>query len=252
MTANPVIKAVSSISAPIKIFVYGLTGKMGKEIKDLVSLNPTLEICGTSRSAPHVLSSCHVAVDFSHPHALETTLNEAVRQGTPLLIGTTGLSADHEKLIKLTSKRIPIFYTANTSLGIAVLNRLVRIAAQLLDDAYDIEIFETHHRYKVDAPSGTAITLGKSAALGRGIDFQEIFLNPDRSGARAQGTFGFSVQRGGGACGEHKIRFMGDEEVLELSHTSYSRRLLARGALKAALWVKDQKPGLYTMEDMLG
>lgn len=251
---------------PKKIFIYGLTGRMGQEISALINELPEFMLVGgASKSAPQTLLSCDVILDFSHPDALKANLAEAVDAQVPILVGTTGLTAVHRELMEESSEEIPVMYAPNTSLGIAVLKNLVMKAASQLDQHYDIEIFEAHHRHKADAPSGTALELGKAAEYGRMVNSDEILewrrpgksvnLPMDRKGARPVGPIGYAVQRGGGIIGDHSVRFISDEEVVELSHRSLSRRLLARGALRAASWLVDNShghPGYYTMDDILG
>lgn len=235
------------------IFLYGLTGKMGQEIAALVVEDPSFRVVGgSSRTSPSPLLPCAVAIDFSSPASLKFNLQEAIEHRIPILVGTTGLTEEHFSLLQMASQQIPILQTANTSIGITVLNELVKKAAQLLNDTYDIEIVEAHHRHKVDAPSGTAFFLGNAAALGRDIpSWGDSNLSLDRKGLREKGSIGFSVQRGGGVFGEHTVRFMGDEEVVELSHRSLSRKLFARGALQAAQWLIRQPAGLYSMNHVL-
>lgn len=234
-----------------KLFLYGLSGKMGKEITSLIEESSTFSLVGGNSSrTPSPLLPCNVAIDFSLPEALQKHLDEVLALQVPILIGTTGLSAEDEAAIKRASQTIPILKASNTSIGIALLSHLVKKAAQSLDESYDIEIFETHHRQKIDSPSGTAITLASAAAEGRNLDLAASLLPPDRKGLRPVGNIGYAVHRGGGVFGEHSVRFIGDEEVIELNHRSLSRRLFARGALQAARWLILQKPGLYEMRDM--
>jgi 4-hydroxy-tetrahydrodipicolinate reductase len=191
-------------------------------------------------------------MDFSVISAIPTILHLAESMQKPLIIGTTGLTKENLKAVEDTSKSIPILQASNTSFGVAVVAKLAQLAAQLLDETYDVEITEAHHRNKLDAPSGTALSLGKAVAKGRGHTFEALMADMDRAGRRQEGQIGFSVQRGGGIVGEHTIRFMGDDEIVEVSHKGLSRRLFARGAVKAALWLKEQPAGLYTMQNALG
>ena len=195
-----------------------------------------------------------VLVDFSSPDALEATLNACTAARKPVVIGTTGLEERHHWLIDDAAQDIAILQTGNTSLGVNMLAALVREAASRLGDEWDIEIVETHHRMKVDAPSGTALLLGEAAARGRAID---LATHSERgrdgiTGARPHGTIGFASLRGGTVAGDHSVLFAGDGESITLSHRAESREIFARGALKAALWLAGQKPGRYTMADMLG
>ncbi len=249
-----------------KIFIYGLSGRMGKEISSLIEEGGIFTLVGgASNSVPQPFLPCDVVLDFSHPDALEVNLSEAIAAQTPIMVGTTGLADVHQKLLEKASEIIPVMVAPNTSLGIAVLKNLVLKAASQLDQSYDIEIFEAHHRHKVDAPSGTALELGKAAEYGRMVNSDDILewkqpgksvdLPLDRKGPRPAGPIGYAVQRGGGIIGDHSVRFISDEEVIELTHRSLSRRLLARGALRAAAWLVDNshgQPGYYTMDDILG
>jgi 4-hydroxy-tetrahydrodipicolinate reductase len=195
-----------------------------------------------------------VFVDFSAPDALEGHLNQALRAGKPILIGTTGLSPFHQALIDAAAKDVAVLQAANTSLGVNLLSHLVREAAARLGEDWDIEIAEMHHRMKADAPSGTALLLGEAAAEGRGVDLDAV---SDRgrdgiTGARAPGHIGFAVLRGGTVAGEHQVIFAGEHERIELNHRAESRAVFARGALAAARWLAGKPAGLYSMADVLG
>ena len=170
------------------------------------------------------------------------------------MIGTTGLSEADLARLAAAARHAPIVRSGNMSLGVNLLARLVREAAQALGPEYDIEILEMHHRMKVDAPSGTALMLGEAAAEGRGVALED---HTERgrdgvTGARKPGAIGFASLRGGAVVGEHSVIFAGDGERIVLSHHAEDRSLFVRGALKAALWARDRKPGLYSMADVLG
>lgn len=235
-------------------YLFGTTGRMGVEIRSLLSENPVALYCGGSfgQGVEGDDKAADIFIDFSVPSALSSNLEIAQRYRKPVVIGTTGLACDQEELIQKFAQDIPVLRASNTSFGIAVMTKLAQTAAQLLDESYDIEILEAHHRHKMDAPSGTALSLGQAVAQGRGTTLAAAMAYPDRSGRRSPGTIGFSVQRGGGIIGDHQIHFIGDDEILSLSHQGLSRRLFARGAIKAGLWLKGQPPGLYTMQDALG
>ncbi len=226
---------------------------MGKAIQDLAPQYPSLHVVGgTSRSTPELSAQkiadlSDVLVDFSAPECAKDNLEACLKTKKPLLMGTTGLSDQHYQSFQEASRHIPIVVASNTSIGIALLQRLVTMAAQSLDSNFDIEIFETHHRHKVDAPSGTALTLGQAAAQGRNIPHNPFIR---QSGQRQSGEIGYASHRGGAIFGEHTVRFLGDEEVLELKHTALSRLLFARGAIKIALKLVDQKPGFYRVHDL--
>lgn len=194
----------------------------------------------------------NVVIDFTKPKALERHLAAARTEKKALVIGTTGLTKNQFQLIEQTAQQVPIIYASNTSMGITVINVLLRQAAKLLGgEDFDLEISECHHREKEDVPSGTSLTFGKTCAQARGLSEKESFLPLDRVGKRPQGPIGFSVSRGGTKTCEHRISFYGEDEVVELTHRAFSRALFAKGAVRAAQWLVHQKPGLYTMEDVL-
>jgi 4-hydroxy-tetrahydrodipicolinate reductase len=167
-------------------------------------------------------------------------------------VGTTGFDAAARQRLEAAATRVPVLIAANTSLALNVLLELVERAARALPSAYDIEIFEAHHRHKVDAPSGTALALGHAAAAGRGEELPEApALSGSLPGPRAKGGIGFSVARGGDVVGEHAVRFLGPGEQLALTHVATDRAIFARGAVAAAAWLASQHPGLYKMSDFL-
>lgn len=235
-----------------KIFIFGKSGRMGQEICSLLSTHSLAECCGGRSSIGNegLVSDADVLIDFSVPQAIPYILELAVDQKKPLVIGTTGLTAEHMAAIKKAADHIPIIQASNTSLGIALLSKISMEVARVLDESFDIEISETHHRNKIDAPSGTALTLGESVAKGRGLGFDRNVTNPDRRGQRGT-DIGFSVRRGGGVVGDHTVAFIGQDEMIELSHRGLSRRLFAQGAVKAALWLSNRPTGLYSMADVL-
>ena len=193
-------------------------------------------------------------VDFSAPAALESNLHAAVGAGIPILVGTTGLEERHHAAIDSAALAIPVLQTGNTSLGVTLLAHLVKEAAARLGPDWDVEILEMHHRTKVDAPSGTALLLGEAAAEGRGIDFfaPESPARHGHTGPRERGTIGFASLRGGTVAGDHDVIFAGPEEMITLSHRAENRMIFARGAVRAALWLMNQKPDRYTMPQVLG
>ncbi len=195
-----------------------------------------------------------VLVDFSSPAALEATLDACIAAKTPIVIGTTGLEERHHWLIDDAARDIAVLQTGNTSLGVTLLAHLVREAAARLDADWDIEVVEMHHRNKVDAPSGTALLLGQAAAEGRGIDLATCSERgrDGVTGARGHGHIGFASLRGGTVAGDHDVIFAGPEEMITLSHRAENRMIFARGAVRAALWLIHQKPGRYTMPQVLG
>jgi 4-hydroxy-tetrahydrodipicolinate reductase len=169
-------------------------------------------------------------------------------------IGTTGLNPEQTAEIHACAKKVPILWAANMSMGINILQALVEKTAALLDPSYDIEVLEMHHRHKIDAPSGTALALGRSAAAGRKVKLEQVWRKSrdGHTGARPAGEIGFATLRGGEEVGVHTVMFAAAGERLELSHRAFSRETYAAGAVRAALWLQGKKPGLYDMKDVLG
>lgn len=195
-----------------------------------------------------------VLVDFSSVEAVDGHLAAARATGTPLLIGTTGLSDAQHRAIDAAAGEIAVLQTGNTSLGVTLLATLVREAAARLGEDWDVEIVEMHHRHKADAPSGTALLLGEAAAAGRAAPLAELrtAAREGHTGARAPGTIGFAALRGGSVVGDHRVILAGEGERIELAHVAEDRAIFARGAVKAALWLAGQPAGRYTMRDVLG
>lgn len=239
-----------------RIGIIGSEGRMGVAIAAILS-DAGQELAGgiDQGGDPVALAAkSDVLVDFSSPHALEASLDAAIAANAPVVIGTTGLEERHHWLIDSAAESIPVLQTGNTSLGVTLLAHLVRQAAASLGEDWDIEVVETHHRMKVDAPSGTALLLGEAAAAGRGIALEG---NSERgrdgiTGARERGAIGFASLRGGTVAGEHSVLFLSDNERVTLSHSAENRTIFAKGALRAALWLIDQKPGRYGMAEVLG
>lgn len=249
----------------VRIGVLGANGRMGKAIIKHLHDYPDMQLAAVySRSAvpienasllhrdhASVFAQADVVLDFTFPFALEAHLDQAIIAKKPLVVGTTGLSKEQKQLLAKAGHDIPLVYAENTSIGANLMVYLVNHVARFLDESFDIEVLEVHHRHKVDAPSGTALALGRAAARGRNIDF-DSHATLSRSGIRRPQSIGFSAQRGGSVVGEHTISFLGDEEAFDLKHRSFSRDVFVKGALRAAAWVVQQKPGLYTMTDVLG
>jgi len=193
-------------------------------------------------------------IDFTAPVATVAFASLAAKAGKVHIIGTTGLSLADEAKINDAAEKAVIVKSGNMSLGVNLLAALTRRVAKTLDAAFDIEILEMHHNQKVDAPSGTALMLGRVAAEGRGIDLDKHSARSrdGHTGARRAGDIGFAALRGGTVIGEHNVIFAGPAERLELVHKAEDRVIFARGALHAALWARSQKPGLYSMMDVLG
>jgi len=193
-------------------------------------------------------------LDFTVPRATIANVAIAAQRGLVHVIGTTGLSASDDAVINSVASQAVVVKSGNMSLGVNLLAALVKRVAQALDDTFDIEILEMHHKAKVDAPSGTALMLGEAAAAGRGIALEGHAARGRNgiTGARRPGDIGFASLRGGTAAGDHSVIFAGPNERLTLSHHAEDRMLFANGALKAALWARGRKPGLYSMADVLG
>jgi 4-hydroxy-tetrahydrodipicolinate reductase len=193
-------------------------------------------------------------IEFTAPAATVLHAGHAARQRRIHVIGTTGLKADDEAALRDAAKSATIVYAPNMSLAVNILFALTRQVARMLDDEFDVEIIEMHHKHKVDAPSGTALGLGRAAAEGRGVKLIEHarMVREGHVGARRRGEIGFATLRGGDVVGDHTVIFAADGERLELSHKASSRQIFARGAVRAALWAKSKPPGLYTMADVLG
>lgn len=197
-----------------------------------------------------------VVIDASLPDFTAAMAGRLAMAGGPgLVTGVTGLSNEQQKAVEAAARTIPVLQASNFSLGVAVMERLIADAARLLPaDEFDLEIVETHHRRKADAPSGTALMLGRAAARARGeaLDNRAVFARPRTEGARHVGEIGFSAVRGGGVTGEHEARFLAAFEEITLTHRAFDRYIFARGAVEAALWLKGRPAGLYSMQDLLG
>ena len=239
-----------------RIGIIGSAGRMGLALAEAVVAAGEALSGGIDQGGDplELARASDVLVDFSSPHALEANLDAAMAAGVPILIGTTGLAERHHWLCDHAAETVPVLQTGNTSLGINMLAHLVREAAQRLGEEWDIEIVETHHRMKVDAPSGTALLLGAAAAEGRGIALAE---NSERgrdgiTGAREGGAIGFASLRGGSVAGDHTVHFLADNERIALSHLAENRLIFARGALRGAQWLIGKEPGRYQMAAVLG
>ncbi len=226
---------------------------LGRDLGSLVGLEPVGAVVQAGiTEAGH---GADVWMDFTIPSATLLALSMLPGLGVKAaVIGTTGFSDAEESQIKLAAERIAIVKAGNYSLGVNLLEALVREAASRLAVDWDIEILETHHRRKLDAPSGTALMLGNAAAQGRGQSLSDLRAGPydGPDAKREAGKIGFSVRRSGGVIGEHEVTFASDMETVSLSHTALDRAVFAHGAIKAAEWAAAQSPGLYDMSDVLG
>ncbi len=201
-----------------------------------------------------LLGNADGLIDFTSPAATVAFSELLAKRGLVHVIGTTGLSGENDKLIEIAARNIPVVKSGNMSLGVNLLAALTRRVAKTLGEDFDIEILEMHHNRKVDAPSGTALMLGRAAAAGRGIDLAQrsVRSRDGHTGARRAGDIGFATLRGGTVTGDHMVIFAGQAERIELTHRAEDRMIFARGALHAALWARGRKPGLYSMADVLG
>lgn len=266
--------------AELRIGISGCGGRMGRMLVAEVKATPRCRLSGGVEAASNhdlgkdigelagigaiglaahadiaaLLKVSDVVIDFSTPSSSLAHAKLAAAAKTALVIGTTGFDDEGHAALRRAARSAPILWAPNMSLGVNVLLRLVEQTAQLLGDEYDIEILEMHHRHKVDAPSGTALALGQAAAAGRGTDLAKKSqrARDGLTGPRKRGDIGFAVLRGGDNAGEHHVIFAADGEQLELVHRASSRRIFARGAVAAALWLAGRKPGLYGMKDVLG
>jgi 4-hydroxy-tetrahydrodipicolinate reductase len=252
------------MAAPLRIGVAGALGRMGRAVSALVDGAPGVTLAARFNrieheglvSADEALAASDVIVDFTTADASTALAERAAGRGGPaLIIGSTGFTSEQDAAVAEAARRIAIVKSGNFSLGVNVLAGLVEeTARRLAADGWDIEVFEAHHRRKVDAPSGTALMLGEAAARGRNVRLADVEARARDgiTGARADGAIGFSVARGGGIVGEHAVTFAAEEEILTLSHSARDRALFARGALAAARWVASRPAGLYDMKDVLG
>jgi 4-hydroxy-tetrahydrodipicolinate reductase len=264
----------------LSLAIAGVAGRMGRQLA-AVAIDRGLTIAGATElsaarfeaedigvlagrraigltpveSVADAAASAAAWIDFTQPVATLAAL-DALR-ATPVravVIGTTGFSARQEQVIAAAAHHFAIVRSGNFSIGVNLLEALTRFAAARLGEGWDIEILETHHRMKADAPSGTALMLGDAAAAGRGASLESLRAAPyDGADARrAPGCIGFAVRRAGGVIGEHEVAFGSAKELVRLSHTALDRSVFAEGALHAALWAIDRQPGLYSMNDVLG
>lgn len=266
--------------AEMRLIVAGAGGRMGRTLVKAIADTKGLTLAGALEDARspligwdagtlaglgenHVkltgdpaplMANADAIVDFTIPAATLDLAAAAARVGKVHIIGTTGLSAAEDDRIKDAAKRAVIVKSGNMSLGVNLLAALAKRVATTLDQTFDVEILEMHHNQKIDAPSGTALLLGRAVAEGRGIDLDKhsVRARDGHTGARRPGDIGFAVLRGGSVVGEHTVIFAGPAERIELVHKAEDRMIFARGALHAALWARNQKPGLYSMLDVLG
>ena len=226
--------------------------ELGRDLGALVGSAPLGLALGEDSAA--LIAASDAVIEFSAPAATAFHAALCAEGGTAYVIGTTGLEADHQAAIAEAARRCAIVQAPNMSLGVNLLMALTRQVAAALDPDYDIEIVEMHHRHKVDAPSGTALGLGRAAAAGRGVALEDVAARgrDGQTGPRRRGDIGFAVLRGGDVVGDHSVVFAAEGERLELTHKASSRAIYARGAVTAARWAQGRPPGLYSMDDVLG
>lgn len=249
-----IIRAVSTTDGMIVQSAFDRIGSpvIGKDAGITAGLEPLgITILDHTEAA---LAGAQAIIDFTAPAASVALARKAAERGLVHIIGTTGCSAEEDAAIKAAAKAgARIVKAGNYSLGLNVLLGLVRQAAAALP-GYDVEILEMHHNRKVDAPSGTALMLGEAAARGRGTDLasHSVRVRDGHTGAREPGAIGFATLRGGTVIGDHSVILAGDSERIEITHRAEDRAMFANGAVRAALWARDQRPGLYDMADVLG
>jgi 4-hydroxy-tetrahydrodipicolinate reductase len=257
----------------MKIAIAGAAGRMGQMLiaeiarTDGCSLAGALEGSGSNKLGTDAgggvkivadpaaaIGAAETLIDFTVPAATVAHAKIAADKGVAMVIGTTGLTPEQTAAVHECARKTPIMWAANMSIGVNVLLALVERTASMLDPAYDIEVLEMHHRHKIDAPSGTALALGRAAAAGRKVKLEEVWRKSrdGHTGARPTGEIGFATLRGGEEVGVHTVMFAAAGERLELSHRAFSRETYASGAVRAALWLRGKKPGLYGMKDVLG
>ncbi|MBB2189302.1 4-hydroxy-tetrahydrodipicolinate reductase [Gluconacetobacter azotocaptans] len=250
----------------VRIGIAGINGRVGRLLREEVAASGAVLAGGTTRdagpAAPGLFATlaelaprCDVAIDFTHATTIRDHATILAQAGVAWVLGTTGLSPADQDAVREAACRIPVVQAANYSPGVTLVTRLARqMAATLPSGSYDAEILEMHHRQKVDAPSGTALAIGQAVADGRGIDLATHTESgrTGHTGPRGADAIGFAVLRGGQIVGEHTLLFTSATEQIALTHRAFDRRVFATGAVRAAWWVRDRPPGLYTMEDVLG
>ncbi len=263
----------------VRIALHGAGGRMGRAVLRAALKDPACEVCAAlvrsdselageplaklfGRDAPDLEFSAaldpdaqpDVFVDFTGPRAFDDALAMARGRGLPLVSGTTGISGDQRLAIDDAARVIPVLWSANFSLGVALLRKLTAMAATVLPAEFDVEIVETHHRFKQDAPSGTALALGRAVADARRVRLEDVarYSRHGQVGTRKAGEIGFSAVRAADIVGEHTVMFAAPGERIELTHRAGSRAVFAHGALRAAAWLARQRAGNYDLADVLG
>jgi 4-hydroxy-tetrahydrodipicolinate reductase len=264
----------------LRLAVFGANGRMGRAVTRVVTASADAEVVGACTEPGHetvgqdvgelaglgslgvivtadaeeALADADVAIDFTLPAAVSGNLAACKASGCALVMGTTGLTAEHVAILDEVSNSISILYGRNLSVGVNVFTELARQAAHYLDDDWDVEITEAHHRFKLDAPSGTALQLGEAVADERGTNLDDVAVigRSGHTGERPAGAIGINSIRAGNIVGDHTVAFVSETETVELTHHAVDRELFASGALRAAQWLADKPAGLYSMRDVLG
>ena len=244
----------------VNLLICGIGGKMGATLLELLSCDTQAKaVCGVDIRTPEnttipvyksfgeVKEKVDVIIDFSSPAVLEDELEWAIKNNTPVVLGSTGFSEKQLKYIENSAKKVAVFKTANFSLGVNLLMKLVREAAEVLGDKFDIEIIEKHHNLKADAPSGTALMLAGSA----NVQNKDYLYGRDKSSGKRGKEIGIHAVRGGTIVGEHEVMFAGEDEIVTLSHSARSKKVFAAGAIKAAIFLAGKPAGKYDMQDII-
>jgi len=264
----------------VKVAVAGGTGRMGKNLIQVIAQTPQLQLSAvTARAASSLIGAdagemagvgklglpitaaedlaqqdFELLIDFTQPELSMAQLPVCVAKGAALVVGTTGLAADQIAQLKAAAEHIPVLLGANMSVGVNVAYKLLAMAAKAMKGDYDVEIVEAHHRHKKDAPSGTALAMGEVVAkeLGLTLDQHAVYGREGFTGERPDDEIGFATVRGGDVVGDHTVMFLGDGDRLEITHKASSRMTFAKGAIRAAIWLQAKPPGWYSMAEVLG
>lgn len=264
----------------LNIAIMGAAGRMGQMLVREVTMTDGCHVSGATdrEGSPHigedvgtlagvkalgvkieadpapVIARAQAVIDFTSPAATVEHARLCAQANAAHIIGTTGLSAEDEAALKMAARHCQVVYAPNMSVGVNLLLALTEKVAAVLGEDYDIEIVEMHHRHKVDAPSGTALGLGKAAARGREVAHEEaaVYAREGQTGARPAGKIGYATLRGGDVIGDHTVMFASEGERIEVSHKASNRKIYAAGAIRAVKWARQQKFGLYSMHDVLG
>jgi len=263
----------------MRIVVAGSSGRMGKTLIEAIAGSPDTVLAGaldmpgspalgrdaaefmgrasgvsTSADIEATVKGADVFIDFTRPEGTREHLRACVKHGVKMVIGTTGFEPADKQAIEVAAQKIGIVFAPNMSVGVNLTLKLLEVAAKVLQQGYDVEIVEAHHRMKVDAPSGTALRMGEvvAKALGRDHDAVAVYGREGVTGARKDETIGYAVVRGGDAVGDHTVMFLGQGERIEVAHKASSRMTYAQGALRACRFLREKKTGLFDMQDVLG